>query len=381
MDRRIREMVPVTPLELIFDLVIVFALSQLTNHLVHEVTFRSLLEMVVLVSAIYTVWAYTSFEAIIIDVHNPATVRMILVVTMLGIFMISGIEGAFGLTGWRFAIPFMMIQITHAIFTNGVARGKMMKRHFRNMALWIMATVPLWLVGAALDPDTRLIVWGIAAIVDVLGTWLAHPVPGTVMQTEHVEFDAGHMLERSRLFLIICLGEAIFTLAETLLELPMDPMTIMLAVFAFWGIISLWAMYFWGADEYIEEAAGRTDNPIMMGRLMMNGLIVIVAALIFYGVGIRIVLENPLEPAPLLAIGLLVAGAVMYIATQTWYSWFSFKLGSPARVMALVTMLLTGAMTYDKPAFWTLVLISAQLVILTIMVVPKIHHHENETDE
>lgn len=89
MEEKRRKMIPVTPLELIFDLVSVFALSQLTSHLVAHLNVLGLLEMLIMTGAIYTVWAYTSFEATIIDVRKPATQVMILTVTLLGIFMIS----------------------------------------------------------------------------------------------------------------------------------------------------------------------------------------------------------------------------------------------------------------------------------------------------
>ncbi len=369
MEEKKRKMIPVTPLELIFDLVTVFALSQLTSHLMNHLNVSGLLEMVVMIAAIYTVWAYTSFEATIIDVRKPATQAMIIVVTLLGIFMISGIESAFGHNSWHFVGPFILIQLSHAFFTNFFAEDAMMKRHFNNMAIWIMATVPLWLIGAFFNGHVRLIIWGAAAVIDVMGTWMAHPLPGKVMTTENIDFDAEHILERSRLFLIIALGEAVFTLAETLGEVELTPLIIALAICGFAGIISMWAMYFWGADEVVEHRANRTDNPILMGRLMTNGLIVVVTALIFFGVGVRTVIEEPFEHLTLLPAILLSLGAILYIMTQVWYAFFAFKNSSWQRVIAVVLIAGGAFGVYHLAALWSLVLVAVILTVLAVLVV------------
>ena len=61
-------------------------------------------------------------------------------------------------------------------------------------------------MGATGYAESRLL-WGSgAAVIDLAGTWLAHPLPGRVLRSEHVDFDANHMLERCRLFLIIAWG-------------------------------------------------------------------------------------------------------------------------------------------------------------------------------
>ena len=79
---------------------------------------------------------------------------------------------------------------------------------------------PLWIVGAISDAESRLLWWPGAAAIDLAGTWLAHPLPGRMLRSEHVEFDANHMIERCRLFLIIALGESVLSPAPPSPTLP-----------------------------------------------------------------------------------------------------------------------------------------------------------------
>jgi low temperature requirement protein LtrA len=82
---------------------------------------------------------------------------------------------------------------------------------------WLVASAP-WIVGGVVGGTRRLVWWAIAAVLDMTGTWLAHPIPGRVLRSENIEFDATHLLQRCRLFLLIALGEVVVTTAPPLLR-------------------------------------------------------------------------------------------------------------------------------------------------------------------
>ncbi|WP_268762400.1 low temperature requirement protein A [Kitasatospora griseola] len=81
---------------------------------------------------------------------------------------------------------------------------------------------PAGLVGAGFDPGPRLAWWAAAATVDMLGVWLAHPLPGNVLDSRKLVFDAEHMVERIRLFIILQLGETVLALGGTISAAPVD---------------------------------------------------------------------------------------------------------------------------------------------------------------
>ena len=95
----------VTPLELFFDLVFVFAVAQLAHHLLAHVSWRGAAETLVLLLAVFAVWYYTSWAATMIRADESPTRRMVLAVMLLGLFMNAAVSQAFtgSLTsGWAF---------------------------------------------------------------------------------------------------------------------------------------------------------------------------------------------------------------------------------------------------------------------------------------
>src|SRR5215210_7219714 len=197
----------VTPVELFFDLVFVFAVSQLSHHLLAYLSWRGAVETLVMLRAVYGVWYSTSWAATLIPADQPRTKWMILTVMLLGLFMNASVTGAFTSSGWAFVIPLLLIQLGRTVWTLANSPDAVFRDHFFRTLLWFVATSPLWIAGAAVDPETRLLWWALAAVVDQIGAWLAHPLPGRWLRSENVGFAGGHMLERCRLFLIIALGE------------------------------------------------------------------------------------------------------------------------------------------------------------------------------
>src|SRR4051812_17170428 len=93
----------VSPLELFYDLVFVFAISQLSKHLLDDVTWRGAAETLVLLCAVFTVWMQTTFEATYFDITRRQTQTGILIATALGLYMNAAISDAFEHGAWAFA--------------------------------------------------------------------------------------------------------------------------------------------------------------------------------------------------------------------------------------------------------------------------------------
>jgi low temperature requirement protein LtrA len=85
---------------------------------------------------------------------------------------------AFDTSGWTLVIPLLLIQLGRTVWTIVNAPDAVFRDHFFRTLLWFVATTPLWIAGAAADPETRLLWWVLAAGIDQIGAWLAHPLPG-----------------------------------------------------------------------------------------------------------------------------------------------------------------------------------------------------------
>ena len=80
--KAVSEKYEISPLELLFDLVFVFAVAQLSSHLLGDLSWRGMAETIVLLIAVYNVWSYTSFEATLINVGKKQTQWMMLIVML-----------------------------------------------------------------------------------------------------------------------------------------------------------------------------------------------------------------------------------------------------------------------------------------------------------
>ena len=121
----------VSPLELFYDLVFVFAVSQLSEHLVGHLTWRGGAETLVLLCAVFTVWLLTTFEATYFDITRRQTQFAVLTVMVLGLFMNAAIGVAFSTGGWAFVIPLVVTQVARGIVTSTTAPTPQLRQHYR----------------------------------------------------------------------------------------------------------------------------------------------------------------------------------------------------------------------------------------------------------
>jgi low temperature requirement protein LtrA len=137
----------VSPLELFYDLVFVFAVSQLSEHLVDDLTWRGAAETLVLLCAVFTVWLLTTFEATYFDITRRQTQIAVLTAMVLGLFMNAAIGVAFSAGGWAFVVPLVVTQVARGIITSTTAPTPQLRQHYRRALTWLLASAPFWIAG------------------------------------------------------------------------------------------------------------------------------------------------------------------------------------------------------------------------------------------
>ena len=120
----------VSPLELFFDLVFVFAVSQLSHHLLDHLSWRGAAETLVLLIAVFGIWSGTSFEATLLHITRSHARWLLLAVMLAGLFMNAAIADAFETGGWAFVIPLLVIQAGRSILMVVVAPTRMLREHY-----------------------------------------------------------------------------------------------------------------------------------------------------------------------------------------------------------------------------------------------------------
>lgn len=338
---------PVSTLELFFDLVFVFALSQLSAHLVEDLSARGLVETVVMSLTVFIVWSYTTYESTMSLVGDPRLGRWVILGAMaLGLVMNASIPSAFGENPWSFIVPMILIQVGRSLATRRLDPVPELASHRINMAAWALGSGALWVMGAAADPETRLWWWVAAAAVDVVGTLTNHPVPGRGSGAGiTVGFDVAHQVERCQLFLIICLGEAVLTTGSGLIPHPQDPGQIVVALLSMGVIVSVWFLFFGIRNQRAEDALEERQNDLRVGEIATQGQQILVLGLVGFAVGNEVVSHEPGHAVEGWPVAVMFGGIVVctlafwtYLGAVTgrWAAWPSLLVGAGALTLAAV---------------------------------------------
>jgi low temperature requirement protein LtrA len=176
------------PLELLFDLVYVFAISQLSHELLALPTWLGAARALVLYLAVFSAWAYTTWAVTMLGPDDARTRRMLLLVMLAGLFMNAAIPRAFEDAGTVFVVTYLLIHLGRSIWLERENLQPSDHLHQSRALVWFIGTAPLWLIGAAVTDRGRLVWWAAAGLVDLVGTWFAHPLPGTRLNTWQVIF-------------------------------------------------------------------------------------------------------------------------------------------------------------------------------------------------
>lgn len=141
----------VTKLELFFDLVYVFAVTQLSHHLLEHLTFRGAVETLVLFLAVWWAWNYTAWATNWVH-PREAPVRVLLLVLMLiSLIMSAAIPEAFRDRAVEFAAAYVVLQLIRSAFMVVAFRGRRMGRNYAQLLAWSAIAGVVWIAGALAD--------------------------------------------------------------------------------------------------------------------------------------------------------------------------------------------------------------------------------------
>ena len=308
----------VSPLELFFDLVFVFAVTQLSHYLLDHHTFAGALQTLTMFMAVWWAWIYTAWATNWLD-PNRAPVRLcLLIVMLLSMVLSSAIPGAFGPSGLQFALAYVTIQVGRTIYTawarEGFGRGS--STNMLRAAFYFIVSAGLWITGA-LDPEPmRRVLWWLAAMaIEYAGPLTFYHIPGLGRsKPEDWNISGAHMAERCGLFIIIALGEGIIVTGATFAELEPTSPTILAFLSAFVSSVVMWWIYFDVGARRGSELIEHDDRPGLIGRQAYTyGHIPIVAGIIVVAVADEQVLAHPTGHLEPFFVASLVGGAILFI--------------------------------------------------------------------
>ena len=311
----------VTPLELFFDLVYVFAIGQLSHHLVEHVDLRTAAETAIMTLAVVYAWYMVAWGANWLD-PDRLPVRLLLVGLMFAsLLMSAAIPDAFDERAWLFVTGYLLIQIGRSVFLIFALRGRALGEHFINDLVWEVAVGGLWIAGAITDGDARLALWGAAVVATHAGAWALHWLPGRgrAVDLAHTEVAGGHLVERFRLFLIIALGETVLTMGTAFSNEPFALDRLLALSIGFTGTVALWWCYFHRAEGIGVELAERPEDSGAVSWWGTVTVTLMVLALIGVAVGDELAIAHPGDDATLGFTLLTFGGPALFLLAQIFF--------------------------------------------------------------
>lgn len=307
----------VTYAELFFDLVFVFAVTQISHTLLHHFTPLGAVHVLVLFLAVWWVWVFTAW---VTNWLNPdlTPVRILLFSMMLGGLVLSTtIPTAFEGRGLWFALAYATMQVGRTAFwLFATPHHQTAVRHNAIRILtWLSVSAVLWIAGGLSEGDTRLWLWIAAVSWEYISPAVRFWVPKLGFSSvEAWAVEGAHMAERCSLFVIIALGEAIVVNGATFAELEWTASNILAFVSALVGAIAMWWIYFHKGAEAGSERISKSAESGRLARLAYTYLHTpIVAGIILTAVSDELVLKHPAGHSDMRTVVSTIGGPLVFL--------------------------------------------------------------------
>jgi low temperature requirement protein LtrA len=354
--------------ELFFDLVFVFAITQLSHTLLHHFSLAGALETTLLFLAVWWVWIFTTWATNWLDPRRTAVRLMLFALMLAGLVMSMSIPEAFGERGLGFALAYAFSQVGRSLFMLWASAGRSAAnyRNFQRITCWLSMSAIFWIVGGMAHGEWRVALWVIALAIEYLapaaGFWA--PRLGRT-PTADWNVSGAHMAERCGLFIIICLGESILVTGANFARMSWTLETVSAFVVAFVGSVVLWWIYFHIGHERASHVIQHSSDPGRIARLSFTYLhIPLVAGVILAAASDEFLLAHPADEASTEAATALLGGPALFLLGNLLFK------GATSRRLPLshlIGLVLLGGLALTATALSTLALgaVAAAILIVT----------------
>jgi low temperature requirement protein LtrA len=345
----------VTWVELFFDLVFVFAVTQVSSLLHADHTWPGVGRAVVVFIPMYWAWVGTSMHANLHDVDQPRGRAGVFTVGLCGLFMALAVPAAYTARGLLFGASYCAARLVLYPLVQRTYRGI----GFNPFTAGAAITGPLLLAGGLAHGTARIALWALAAVVDLIVPHLARH------RLARVPFQPSHLAERYAGLVIIALGESVVAAGLAAARLPPTPARLAAVAVAFALACALWWVYFAFAAPAIRRALRTAQVTIeVMLPVLPYGHVAFIGGIIAIAAGISQVVAHPLGHLHPGIAGLLFGGASLYLATFGYTRWRMFGTLSRTRLGAAAVCLALLPATSPLPALACLATLVAVIVAL-----------------
>jgi low temperature requirement protein LtrA len=360
----------VTNAELFFDLVFVFAVTQISHTLLGRFTPIGALQVTLLFLAVWWVWVYTTWITNWLD-PDRTPVRILLFLLMLGGLVLSmSIPQAFEGRGIWFASAYAAMQVGRTIFlVASTPRTQMsIRMNAMRILVWLSTSAVFWIAGGIAEGQARLGLWIVALVIEYLSPAARFWVP--VLGKSSIEdwaVEGGHMAERCAGFIIIALGESIVVIGATFAELDWSSATALAFLASLVGSIAMWWIYFHKGAEAGSERISRSTEPGRMARLAYTYLhMPIVAGIIVTAVADELVLSHPNGHSDLKTVLSAIVGPLLFLIGTILFKLTVRGWLQLSHIVGIAALAVLAWFAGELSPLWLSILTTAILLIVAV---------------
>jgi low temperature requirement protein LtrA len=307
----IREERRTSPVELLWDLVFVFAVTQVTTLLSRDLSWAGLGRSLLVLALVWWAWSAFVWAANAQDTASP-TLRLVLLLAMVLVFVAGlALPHAFDHEAPVFAIAYAAVRFLHlALYADASRRGNASWAAIAGFAVTVVIGMALLVAGAFLGGTAQVVIWTLAAAIDYAGpAWLTRE---RLRGLQHVA--VAHFAERYSLFVIICLGESIVAIGVGASAQPFDTELVAGVGLGLLITVAMWWTYFDRFATIAEDRLRTHDDPVLAAADAYSYLhLVLVAGIIVFAVGVKLAIHAVGEPLGDAARLALCGGVALYL--------------------------------------------------------------------
>ena len=302
----------VSPLELFFDVVFVFAVTQFTGLVSHPHSPADYLRAALVFTTL--MWIYDGFAWLTSNIVVQSRVgRQLIFVAMTGFFMMAlGIPNVFGAGGLPYALGFLLVTTVHALLFTTARSGS--AQAIWNIAPFNFASALLVLLAAFVRPPWDWSLWLLAVGAIVGAVFL--------QRGQGFELSPSHFVERHGLLIIVALGESIVAVGVGASGLPVNTRLITGAVLTIFLSASLWWTYF-DKDQELAEHRMTEATPAERARMALFGFglahFVMIFGVVLVAAGLEVGIAHPADHPEATGIWNLATGLALYLLGDAFY--------------------------------------------------------------
>lgn len=325
-----------TTLELFFDLVYVFAITQVVGLVHADPTLGGLAQGALLLAILWWTWSIYTWTTNWSGTDTDGVKLFLLTAMGATLVMAAAVPEAFGERSELFGVTLFAVRaLVAALYWFESKNYEVQRAAFFTFFPLSFGAALIYLIGGFLDGGWVVVAFAVGAALDIISALNAGKGVWAV--------DGPHFAERNGLFVIIALGESVVGVGFVVADVPLDTIHVTPLVVAFAGVAALWWAYFDRAAPAAEQHFGRLSGQAP-GRFARDAYTLIhyplVVGIVFFAVALEEVVAHPEESLTVEARFALAGGAALVLLSVAAMTYRAIRRLTPERVIVAALLLL-----------------------------------------